>query len=54
MVTLNVSRPDNRVKRLSQRKVHLVDLGLWALTTGRGWLVHAVHAALVREGLAHE
>jgi hypothetical protein len=33
------------------RKTTLVDLGLWAVTTGRGWLVRAVHAAIEREGL---
>jgi hypothetical protein len=33
------------------RKATLVELGYWGLTTGRGWLVHAVHAALQREGL---
>jgi hypothetical protein len=33
------------------RKAMLVALGTWALLTGRGWLVHTVHAALLREGL---
>jgi len=33
------------------RKKTLVDLGLWAVTTGRGWLVRAVRAAIEREGL---
>jgi hypothetical protein len=33
------------------RKADLVALGDWAVTSGRGWLVHAVHAALQREGL---
>jgi len=37
-----------------QRKADLVAIGQWAIVTGRGWLVHAVHAALVREGLVHE
>lgn len=34
------------------RKVTLVALGLWAFHTGRGWLVHAIHVALVAEGLS--
>jgi hypothetical protein len=33
------------------RKAALVAMGAWALATGRGWLVNAVHAALVGEGL---
>jgi hypothetical protein len=36
-----------------QRKRDLVELGLWAVVTGRGWLVRAVHAALVQEDLRH-
>jgi hypothetical protein len=36
-----------------KRKADLVDLGLWALARGRGWLVRAVEAALVREGLTN-
>ncbi len=36
-----------------QRKHDLVAIGLWALAAGRGWLVRAVQAALVREGLRH-
>jgi hypothetical protein len=47
---MSIARHDPAV----HRKRTLVDLGQWALVTGRGWLVHAVHAALVREGLAHE
>ena len=35
------------------RKSDLVTLGLWALATGRGWLVRAVHWALEEEGLRH-
>ena len=35
----------------AQRKLDLIDLGVWGLTTGRGWLVRAVHAAIEREGL---
>jgi hypothetical protein len=35
------------------RKHHLVTLGVWAMATGRGWLVTAVQRALVREGLTH-
>jgi hypothetical protein len=37
-----------------QRRRDLVAIGIWAIASGRGWLVHAVFAALVREGLAHE
>jgi hypothetical protein len=32
----------------------LIDLGLWAIDTGRGWLVHGVHRALDSKGLKHE
>jgi hypothetical protein len=35
------------------RKSDLVTLGCWALATGRGWLVTAVHRALNQEGLTH-
>jgi len=28
------------------RKIDLVTLGAWAIATGRGWLVQAVHVAL--------
>jgi hypothetical protein len=35
------------------RKHDLVTLGVWAMVPGRGWLVTAVHRALVREGLRH-
>jgi len=31
----------------------LVALGLWGVLTGRGWVVRAVEAAIVREVLAH-
>ena len=34
-----------------RRKLLLVELGQWALATGRGRVVRAVEAALVREGL---
>jgi hypothetical protein len=37
----------------AQRKTLLVTLGHWAILTGRGWLVRAVHAAIEREGLYH-
>jgi hypothetical protein len=36
-----------------QRKSTLIALGHWAILTGRGWLVRAVHAAIEREGLCH-
>jgi hypothetical protein len=35
------------------RKSELVALGQWALATGRGGLVRAVHRALEEEGLRH-
>jgi hypothetical protein len=35
------------------RKSDLVIVGCWALVTGRGWLVNAVHRALDQEGLRH-
>jgi hypothetical protein len=35
------------------RKDTLIALGLWAMVTGRGWLVRAVRAAIRREGLTH-
>lgn len=35
------------------RKSDLVNLGLWGLRTSRGWLVLAVHVALIEEGLTH-
>jgi hypothetical protein len=35
----------------STRKSLPIELGAWAITTGRGWLVHAVENALEREGL---
>ena len=34
-----------------QRKHDLIDIGQWAIATGRGWVVRAVHAAIRREGL---
>jgi 1,2-phenylacetyl-CoA epoxidase catalytic subunit len=37
----------------AQPKSDLVSLAQWAVTTGRGWLVRAVGAALQREGLCH-
>jgi len=36
------------------RKTLLVGLGQWGITTGRGWLVRAVDAAIEREGLRDE
>jgi hypothetical protein len=36
------------------RKGILIEIGLWAMATGRGWLVRAVKAALQREGLRHD
>jgi hypothetical protein len=33
------------------RKTLLLELGEWAVITGRRWLVQAVHAALEWEGL---
>jgi hypothetical protein len=36
-----------------ERKRARVSLGLWAMRTGRGWLVHTVYRALVRERLTH-
>jgi hypothetical protein len=35
------------------RKSTLVDLGAWAVLTGRGWLVHLVHRTLEQEELRH-
>ena len=35
------------------RKTTLVTLSLWALTTGRGWLVQAAEASIEREDLRH-
>jgi hypothetical protein len=37
-----------------QRKCDLVDLGVWAMVTGRCWLVLAVTAAIQRQGLSGE
>jgi hypothetical protein len=37
--------------RAHRRKVMLVELGLWGLLTGRGWVVRAAEAAIAREGL---
>ena len=34
-------------------KAILVDMGLWAMATGRSWLVRAVEAAIQAEGLCH-
>ena len=45
--------PTNSTDVHSHRKRTLVQLGLWGVTTGRGWLVHGVHAALQREALVH-
>jgi len=39
--------------RAERRKVALVSLGQWAVVTGRGWLVQAVHRALKWEGLTN-
>jgi hypothetical protein len=36
-----------------QRKSDLVTVRQWAVTTGRGWLVRGIGAALQREGLRH-
>jgi hypothetical protein len=49
LVARTISHDDTHVTR----KTTLVTLGLWALTTGRGWLVQAVDAAIEREGLLH-
>jgi hypothetical protein len=35
----------------AQRKSDLLALGVWGLTTGRWWLVRAVHAAIEQEAL---
>jgi hypothetical protein len=39
--------------RAHRRKAVLVELGLWGLRTGRGWVVKAVEEAIQREGLRH-
>jgi hypothetical protein len=36
------------------RMLTLIDLGAWAIATGRGWLVKAVEIAVQREGLRHD
>lgn len=33
------------------RKADLIDLGCWAIRSGRRWLVVAVEVAIAREGL---
>jgi hypothetical protein len=42
------------IDRVATRKTVLVDLGQWAMATGRRRLVHDVQAAMEREDLAHE
>jgi hypothetical protein len=45
-----ISRPLQDV----QRKRDLIDFGVWAVCTGRRWLVKAVERAIQQEGLAHD
>jgi hypothetical protein len=47
------SVPLNSRTSMTRRKADLVALGNWAVDTGRGWLVRAVHAAIECEGLRH-
>jgi hypothetical protein len=54
MIQPNVSHTNDRVKPRSVRKQHLVSVRLWALNTGKRWLVKAVMKAIGREGLRHE
>jgi hypothetical protein len=42
-----------RQSTTAQRKDDLIAIGLWGVTTGRGWLVRAVEAAFAQEGLLH-
>jgi hypothetical protein len=48
-LTMNILQDDQSV----QRKRDLVAIGLWAMLTGRSWLVHGVRQALLREGLRY-
>jgi hypothetical protein len=43
----------HHLHQAQQRKHDLISSGLWALITGRGWMVRAVQAALVRKGLVN-
>jgi hypothetical protein len=36
------------------RKPVLIELATWAISRGKGWVVHQVHAAIVRKGLADD
>lgn len=51
----NTPRPrvPGALRLAHSRKAALVGLGAWGLRTGCGWLAHAVHVALEREGLVH-
>jgi hypothetical protein len=42
-----------RYNTAASRKCDLVTLGLWALHTGRGWVMLAARVALVQEGMTH-
>jgi hypothetical protein len=49
LMSRNISHDEAHVTR----QTTLVTLGVWALTTGRGWLIQAVDVAIQREGLRH-
>jgi hypothetical protein len=49
-----ITHPPQDVNARRVRKRQLVSVGLWALRTGRRWLVKAVDRAIQREGLRDE
>jgi hypothetical protein len=49
---VSVAHP--RVQHRRRRKAQLVQLGVWGMNVGKGWVVRGVQRALQQEGLAHE